>query len=425
MQLLKNYQSRAIIDTAYSYISLSLIESMDPSLDSDVFKKIFPFISNNVWKAVEQDSLVNDTLLCRVAMQFYFIGDTIKTIAIFKKISDHIKLNESSLPIIFCWGVACLFEGQLYKGDQFLNKVFTYSNEIEVADYKKTLEMWGSIGVQPEYISSFLNNFSPGTRTNIIKKPVSIGSSLKKENITFGEYYALIIGVEKYADSTIESLENPVKDANRIKNILTTQYTFKENNVTILENPDRSTIITQLNRLRKILTGETDNLLIFYAGHGFWDDEIGQGYWLPADSRKGDITNWISNSDLRDYLRGIKSKHTLLISDACFSGGIFKERDLNINENTDVLELYRLPSRSALTSGTLLEVPDRSVFLDYLLKRLEQNSTKYLIMKDLFYSFRDAVITNSPNQQRPMYGTIYNAGDEGGDFIFIKKDKNK
>jgi len=33
----------------------------------------------------------------------------------------------------------------------------------------------------------------------------------------------------------------------------------------------------------------------------------------------------------------------------------------------------------------------------------------------LFVSFREAVMNNSPNT--PQYGTIQNAGDEGGDFI--------
>jgi hypothetical protein len=31
------------------------------------------------------------------------------------------------------------------------------------------------------------------------------------------------------------------------------------------------------------------------------------------------------------------------------------------------------------------------------------------------------VINNSPNQQIPQYGDIQQAGDEGGDFIFIKR----
>ena len=33
---------------------------------------------------------------------------------------------------------------------------------------------------------------------------------------------------------------------------------------------------------------------------------------------------------------------------------------------------------------------------------------------------KEAVMNNSPNI--PRYGTIQNVGDEGGDFIFIRRD---
>ena len=81
--------------------------------------------------------------------------------------------------------------------------------------------------------------------------------------------------------------------------------------------------------------------------------------------------------------------------------------------------LYELPSRKAMTSGTLTEVPDRSAFVRYLIDRLTENQEKYLTSEQLFSSFRMAVINNS--DVVPQYGEIRNVGDEGGDFIFIKK----
>ena len=72
-----------------------------------------------------------------------------------------------------------------------------------------------------------------------------------------------------------------------------------------------------------------------------------------------------------------------------------------------------------MTSGTLTEVPDRSAFISFLVERLENNSEKYLSSEQLFSSFRIAVINNS--DVIPQYGEIRNVGDQGGDFIFIKK----
>jgi len=74
-----------------------------------------------------------------------------------------------------------------------------------------------------------------------------------------------------------------------------------------------------------------------------------------------------------------------------------------------------------MTSGTLTEVPDVSVFVRYLIQRLQENDQTYLPSQQLFMSFRTAVINNSPLQQIPQYGEIRETGDEGGDFIFIRR----
>lgn len=239
-------------------------------------------------------------------------------------------------------------------------------------------------------------------------------------SIEHGRYYALIIGVQDYTDRSINDLDQPVRDATNLKNILINDYTFEAQDVVLLVNPDRPTVMRNFEELSRRVT-TNDNLFIFYAGHGYWDEKFQQGYWLPSNATKGSRTQWISNSTIVDYIRGIESNHTLLVTDACFSGGIFKTRSAFSDVPPAVNELYKLPSRKAMTSGTLKEVPDRSVFVDYLSKRLNENREKYLSSEQLFVSFRTAVINNSPIQQVPQYGEIRQCGDEGGDFIFVKR----
>lgn len=237
---------------------------------------------------------------------------------------------------------------------------------------------------------------------------------------TDGDFYALLIGVNDYQDPEIASLDKPIADARRLGEVLEQYYTFAPENITYLENPTRTQIVDALDRLRKTI-GEEDNLLLFYAGHGYWDKETETGYWIPSNGRKSSTADWFRNTTLTDQLRTIKSKHTLLIADACFSGSIFKSRSVFISdEAVAIKKLYELPSRKAMTSGTLTEVPDRSEFLKYLTKRLETNSEKYLPSAELFSSFRRAVINNS--DVIPQYGTMQKVGDEGGDFIFIRKE---
>jgi len=89
-----------------------------------------------------------------------------------------------------------------------------------------------------------------------------------------------------------------------------------------------------------------------------------------------------------------------------------------------MLELYKAPSRRAITSGALNTVPDKSVFMRYFLKKLNDNEKTLISAGQLFNSFKIAVINNSPRGQKPQYGIIGEAGDEGGDFIFLNGIKN-
>ncbi len=74
-----------------------------------------------------------------------------------------------------------------------------------------------------------------------------------------------------------------------------------------------------------------------------------------------------------------------------------------------------------MTSGYLTEVPDKSVFIEYLLKRLNENADPFLNTLNLFRSFYEAVINNSRVSQVPQYGVIFETGDEGGDFVLVKR----
>jgi len=236
-----------------------------------------------------------------------------------------------------------------------------------------------------------------------------------------GKYYGLFIAVEDYANPQIERLDYPVADARKVMKTLTDRYRFDPDDVTFLENPDRKAIFRAFGEMRQKVTLR-DNLLIFYAGHGVWMDDMQQGYWLPKDaSGPNDPSDWIPNSTVRDYVKAIKAKHILLVSDACFSGAIFKVRNPFVNPSVSAEKIYQLPSRKAITSGAVKTVPDRSVFVEYLVKRLGQNEDVYLDAQKLFVSFKEAVINNSPNHQTPLYGAINEAGDEGGDFIFIRR----
>lgn len=235
---------------------------------------------------------------------------------------------------------------------------------------------------------------------------------------TTGKYYALIIGINNYSDPLITELLRPIKDAEMFYNVVTSKYTFEKENIKLIQNATYAEIVDALDYFAGIVK-PVDSFLIFYAGHGLWDAASEIGYWLPSDAKKNSKLAWFRNSTLRDYLREVKSKHTLLISDACFAGSIFKSRSAFMDSSVAINKLNELPSRKAMTSGTLTEVPDQSVFLKYMIDRLQNNFEKYLTSEQLFSKFRMAVINNS--KVLPQFGVIQDVGDEGGDFIFVLK----
>jgi hypothetical protein len=64
--------------------------------------------------------------------------------------------------------------------------------------------------------------------------------------------------------------------------------------------------------------------------------------------------------------------------------------------------------------------------MEYLLKRLKENTEERLPALELFNRLRLPVINNSPAlkdgaRPTPRYGTIFEVGDEGGDFIFVRR----
>lgn len=235
-----------------------------------------------------------------------------------------------------------------------------------------------------------------------------------------GEYYALLIGNSDYKTDELD-LDQPHKDVLNLQKVLEDHYSFDSDKIWLLENADRESIFSTMFQLRSLLNKD-DNLLIFYAGHGYWDEDVGQGYWWPVDARPNNPSNWLSNSDLREQIRAINTAHTLLISDACFSGGIFKTRGAEEirKASTEIQLLYRMPSRRAITSGTMSTEPDKSVFFEYLIKYLEENPNKFTSSSELFNKVRKSVLNNSLTV--PQNGVIMNTGDEGGDFIFIRRD---
>jgi len=266
------------------------------------------------------------------------------------------------------------------------------------------------------------DNFNQGTeKTWLINGMSEKAASSPLNKKVKRKYYALLMAVQDYADPAIMSLNEPIQDATMLKNILLKKYTFDEGDIHLLLNPSYEDIDVAFESLIGKVTSD-DLLLIFYAGHGFFEEKTNIGYWLPSDATKKNKAKWYRNSALVENIRAINSKHTFLIADACFSGGIFKTRAPFNNASLAINDMLKRRSRKALTSGSLETVPDKSIFMKYLLKTLEENQNLYLTTEDLYDEINHAMKNNSAI--KPAYGEIQDTGDERGNFVFQQRSNN-
>jgi hypothetical protein len=293
------------------------------------------------------------------------------------------------------------------------------------ADKNIDLEFWQSIkeSNNRNMFREYLRQFPSGVYAGLAKIKLQELSIDKKvqvasiPNLDYGDYYALVIGNNNYQDLT--NLRSAVNDAKAVSTVLEIDYGF---NVELLENASRKDILRSLKHLRETVSAK-DNVLIYYAGHGYLDEAADQGYWLPIDSERDDDSNWIATDRVASQIKAMKAKHVMVVADSCFSGTI--TRAIKIEQRTPewLSEIVKKKARTALTSGGLEPVMDtgsgnHSAFAYAFISLLEENDG-VLDASQLFSKLRPKVMVNST--QTPQYGKIHMAGDDGGDFLFVRQ----
>lgn len=267
-------------------------------------------------------------------------------------------------------------------------------------------------------VQSYLAKFPAGLHATEARARVAILEKFASvANVDFGNYHALIIGIDEYEN--LPNLKTAVNDAQAIADVLADQYGFQ---VRFLKNPNRGEILDAFDEYREKL-GFRDNLLIYYAGHGWLDEEADRGYWLPADAKPNRRRFWVSNADIIDTLKTLQSKHVIVIADSCFSGTLLRGADIGLKGGDYWRRMAEKPARVAITSGSLEPVADaggggHSPFALAFIDALESNEV-VIDGTSLFNAIRRPVMVAA--QQTPQYSDVRNAGHDGGDFLFVRK----
>jgi formylglycine-generating enzyme required for sulfatase activity len=242
--------------------------------------------------------------------------------------------------------------------------------------------------------------------------------------ILTGEYWALLIGIDQYRHAP--KLQTAVRDATAVREVLLARYGFRRERIIELLDAQatRENIFREIDRLGR-MTGKDDSVLIYYAGHGEYDEEQTLGWWVPVDGNPQDpAPTYITNASIRDYVRAMKAKHVYLVADSCFSGKLLGRSSLMPKSGLTPAWIARQAgkrSRWALTSGGTEPVADEgkaghSVFAYHFLNVLQENQQPYLLPRQIIEEVGNLVANNA--RQTPRSAPIQDADDEGGQFVF-------
>lgn len=178
--------------------------------------------------------------------------------------------------------------------------------------------------------------------------------------------YALVIAASNYKNNW-SSLPGAAKDADTIA------FTLKQHGFEVMMLRDPRDSATLFKSLRNILTKAAKDanncLLIYYAGHGYADEE--NAYLVMTDTSSSSRRGLLNMQSLFELVAKERfPKHVLIVLDACFSGKASKYAIYGASDDLPPLIEAKLktPARYLLTSATSIQqVPDKSIFCRYFI----------------------------------------------------------
>ena len=266
-----------------------------------------------------------------------------------------------------------------------------------------------------------------GVKTISHKKVVVGSTTLADAGKLNRTDYALIFATDEY--DNWNDLVNPVFDSRTIGEELKKTYGFK---VDMVENASQSEILKKLREYGEKKYQPLDQLFIFFAGHGTFDQTFGEGFVVTKESLLNDEgkTTYLSHNRLRSIINNIPADHIFLAMDVCF-GGTF-DQALASSRGTDD-EVYKeqnqaefltrkltYKTRRFLTSGGKTYVSDgipgkHSPFAKNLIEGFRSHGGKdrMLTLPELFGYVESLKI-------QPRFGEF---GDNapGSDFVFVAR----
>lgn len=192
-----------------------------------------------------------------------------------------------------------------------------------------------------------------------------------------GRQYALMIGIDDYADPQIPDLSLCERDARALYDLLTTQgvAAVAPENATLLVGKDATTtnVRRALLALRDVPVDAT--VFVYFSGHGAKAGN--EAFWVTQDAELDALpATGFPDRDVRAFIKEIPAQRVVVMIDACYAAATVKGGQKSILDFDDVLNRFTgkgVAYLMAAGSGEeAIEAADleHSVFTHYLLEGL-------------------------------------------------------
>jgi hypothetical protein len=292
-------------------------------------------------------------------------------------------------------------------------------------DPNSTVEFEVDLEPGANVIEIIAENADGATATSY--KTIHVGSAIESDVRDLNRTdYAIIFATDQY--DNWPDLVNPVYDARAIGSELENTYGFK---VEVVENATQNDILKKIRDYIGKDYKPLDQLFIFFAGHGNYDQTFGEGYLVPREALINDEgkTSYLSYHRLRSVVNNIPCEHIFLTMDVCF-GGTFDEELASTDTQEAgfgtkmsaeiVTKRLSYKTRKFMTSGEKQYVSDgipgkHSPFARALLEAFRSSGGE-----DGILTLREITPYVSKLKIRPTAGEF---GDNapGSDFIFVSR----
>jgi hypothetical protein len=252
----------------------------------------------------------------------------------------------------------------------------------------------------------------------------------------YNKSYAVIIGIDKYLNLPPDrQLQNAVKDAQGVQEVLTRHYRFDRIFTLYDQQATKDRILELLTEELPQGMSDQDSVFIFWAGHGNQqkskDGEM--GYLIPYDGNPAKLRTVVTMAEIRDTIsKAIPAKHVFYVMDACYGGLMAATRSVDSRPRRDLEYLKEITKervRQVLTAGGKdQEVLDggrkgHSVFTGRLIEALEA-AGDFITANEIQAILKEKVFNDARSRnhtQTPGFGTLYG----NGDFVFIPSLQQK